>query len=139
MLVAFAGAMTGLVTSDDLVGLYVFWELTTVFSYLRVGHNPTFSANRRAALTALIVTTPGGLAMLTGIVLLAERYDTYSLSGVLYRASASGVGSGLVITAVILLLIGGCLNRPWSPSISGFWGPWPRRLRSAPTYPPPPW
>ncbi len=33
MLLAFAGAMTGLVTSDDLIGLYVFWELTTVFSY----------------------------------------------------------------------------------------------------------
>ncbi len=79
VLVAFAGAMTGLVTSDDLIGLYVFWELTTVFSYLLVGHNPTFSANRRAALTALIVTTVGGLAMLTGIVLLAVRYDTYSL------------------------------------------------------------
>ena len=52
VLVAFAGAMTGLVTSDDLIGLYVFWELTTVFSYLLVGHNPNFSANRRAALTA---------------------------------------------------------------------------------------
>jgi multicomponent Na+:H+ antiporter subunit A len=106
VLVAFAGAMTGLVTSDDLIGLYVFWELTTVFSYLLVGHNPNFSANRRAALTALIVTTVGGLAMLTGIVLLAVRYDTYSLSDVLERAAVSGVGSGLVITAVILLLVG---------------------------------
>ena len=74
VLLAFAGAMTGLVTSDDLIGLYVFWELTTVFSYLLVGHNPRFAANRRAALTALIVTTFGGLAMLTGIVLLGVRY-----------------------------------------------------------------
>ncbi len=106
VLVAFAGAMTGLVTSDDLIGLYVFWELTTVFSYLLVGHNPTFSANRRAALTALIVTTVGGLAMLTGIVLLAVRFDTYSLSGVLAGASASGVRSPLVVTATILLLVG---------------------------------
>ena len=47
-------------------------ELTTVFSYLLVGHNPTFTANRRAALTALIVTTFGGLAMLVGIVLLTR-------------------------------------------------------------------
>ena len=44
--------------------------------------------------------------MLTGIVLLAVRYDTYSLSGVMEAAAASGVGSGLVITAVILLLVG---------------------------------
>ena len=106
VLVAFAGAMLGLVTSDDLIGLYVFWELTTVFSYLLVGHNPAFAANRRAALTALIVTTFGGLAMLVGIVLLAVRYDTYSLSRVLEGAAASGVDSPLVVAAVLLLLVG---------------------------------
>lgn len=106
VLVAFAGAMLGLVTSDDLIGFYVFWELTTVFSYLLVGHNPAFAANRRAALTALIVTTFGGLAMLVGIVLLAVRYDTYSLSGVLAGAAASGVGSPLVVVAALLLLVG---------------------------------
>ncbi|SDT12629.1 multisubunit sodium/proton antiporter, MrpA subunit /multisubunit sodium/proton antiporter, MrpB subunit [Friedmanniella luteola] len=106
VLVAFAGAMTGLVTSDDLIGLYVFWELTTVFSYLLVGHNPTFAANRRAALTALVVTTTGGLAMLVGIVLLAVRYDSYSLSRVLEGAAASGVDSPLVVVAVLLVLVG---------------------------------
>ena len=106
VLLAFAGAMMGLVTSDDLIGLYVFWELTTVFSYLLVGHNPTFTANRRAALTALIVTTFGGLAMLVGIVLLAVRYDNYSLSGVMAGAAASGVDSPLVVVAVLLLLVG---------------------------------
>ncbi|GAA1840991.1 Na+/H+ antiporter subunit A [Microlunatus capsulatus] len=106
VLVAFAGAMMGLVTSDDLIALYVFWELTTVFSYLLVGHNPAFAANRRAALTALIVTTFGGLAMLVGIVLLAVRYDSYSLSRVLEGAAASGVDSPLVVTAVLLLLVG---------------------------------
>ena len=106
VLLAFAGAMTGLVTSDDLIGLYVFWELTTVFSYLLVGHNPRFAANRRAALTALMVTTFGGLAMLTGIVLLGVRYVTFSLSGVLAAAAATGVGSAYVVTAVVLLLVG---------------------------------
>ena len=39
--VAFAGAMLGLVLADDLLLLYVFWELTTVFSYLLIGHDPT--------------------------------------------------------------------------------------------------
>ncbi len=106
VMVAFAGVMIGLVTSDDLIGLYVFWELTTVFSYLLVGHNPTFPANRRAALTALIVTTFGGLAMLVGIVLLSVRYHTYSLSRVLEGAAATGVDHPLVIVAVILLLLG---------------------------------
>ena len=46
--------------------LYVFWELTTVFSYLLIGHDPAERANRRAAMQALIVTTFGGLAMLVG-------------------------------------------------------------------------
>ena len=68
LLVAFAGAMLGLVASDDLVVLYVFWELTTVFSYLMIGHDSSRRANRAAATTALIVTTTGGLAMLVGIV-----------------------------------------------------------------------
>ncbi|GAA1431673.1 Na+/H+ antiporter subunit A [Microlunatus lacustris] len=106
VLVAFAGAMMGLVTSDDLIALYVFWELTTVFSYLLVGHNPAFAANRRAALTALIVTTFGGLSMLVGVVLLAVRYDSFSLSRVLEGAAASGVDSPLVVVAVLLLLVG---------------------------------
>jgi multicomponent Na+:H+ antiporter subunit A len=106
VLIAFAGAMLGLVTSDDLIGLYIFWELTTVFSYLLVGHKPTFTANRRAALTALVVTTFGGLAMLVGIVLLAVRYDSYSLSQVVADAAGSGVDSPLVVVAILLLMIG---------------------------------
>src|SRR4029453_9802155 len=46
--VPFAGAMLGLVISDDLVVMYVFWELTTVFSYLLIGHDPTARPRRRA-------------------------------------------------------------------------------------------
>ena len=60
LLTAFAAAMLGLVTVDNLVVLYLFWELTTVFSYLLIGYGPTRQANRSAALTALIVTTTGG-------------------------------------------------------------------------------
>src|SRR5689334_10317698 len=46
--VGFAGAMLGLVISDNLILLYVFWELTTVFSYLLIGHDPASQAGRRA-------------------------------------------------------------------------------------------
>ena len=70
---AFAGAMLGLVLTDNFLVLYVFWELTTVFSYLLIGHNPASSTNRRAAMQALIVTTFGGLAMLIGIIALGRR------------------------------------------------------------------
>ena len=140
VLVAFAGAMLGLVTSDDLIGLYVFWELTTVFSYLLVGHNPTFAANRRAALTALIVTTFGGLAMLVGIVLLAVRYDTFSLSRVLDgRGGRAGSTPRWWWRRSCCCWSARCRSRPWCRSTSGFPGRWPRRPRSARTCTPPPW
>ena len=140
VLLAFAGAMMGLVTSDDLIVLYVFWELTTVFSYLLVGHNPTFTANRRAALTALIVTTFGGLAMLVGIVLLAVRYDNYSLSGVMAGAAASGVDSAHSSSwRSCCCWSARCRSRPWCRSTSGCPGRWPLRPRSAPTCTPRQW
>lgn len=105
LLVAFAGAMLGLVTADDLIVLYVFWELTTVFSYLLVGHYPTRNANRRAALTALLVTTFGGLAMLIGIIMIGTRAGSYALSEILADPGRLG-GGPLVVVAVILLLVG---------------------------------
>ncbi len=69
---AFAGSMLGLVLARNLLLIYVFWELTTVFSFVLIGHNPERRANRRAAVNALIVTTFGGLAMLVGFVMLGE-------------------------------------------------------------------
>ena len=69
-LVAFSGAMFGLVVSDNMLVLYVFWELTTVLSFLLVGHYAERASSRTAAVQALLVTTAGGLAMLVGIVIL---------------------------------------------------------------------
>lgn len=105
LLLAFAGAMLGLVTADDVIMLYVYWELTTVFSYLLVGHNPTRSANRGAALTALMVTTFGGLAMLTGLIILGVRADTFSLSTILADPQVARSGAVGAI-AVVLVLVG---------------------------------
>ena len=81
ILTIFAGTMLGLVTADNLVVLYIFWELTTIFSYLLIAHDPTRRANRGAAQTALIVTTTGGLAMLVGIVALWQTSGTLSHAG----------------------------------------------------------
>jgi multicomponent Na+:H+ antiporter subunit A len=107
VLLAFAGAMLGLVTADDLIMVYVFWELTTIFSYLLIGHNPVNSANRRAAMTALIVTTVGGLAMLVGILMVGETAGSYQLSDVLAMADAgTGLTGSAVSVAVVLILVG---------------------------------
>ncbi|WP_336205289.1 Na+/H+ antiporter subunit A [Nonomuraea sp. LPB2021202275-12-8] len=90
IMVAFAGAMLGLVIADDLLLLYVFWELTTVFSYLLIGYDPQSRASRRAAMQALIITTCGGLAMLAGFVVIGEAAGTYRISAIVADPPAIG-------------------------------------------------
>ncbi|WP_445398466.1 Na+/H+ antiporter subunit A [Streptomyces sp. LE64] len=102
-LLAFAGAMLGLVLADDLVVLYVFWELTTVFSYLLIGHDSERKQNRRSALQALTVTTLGGLAMLVGFLMLGQEAGTYRISELL---AAPPADSATVSTAIALVLLG---------------------------------
>lgn len=102
VLVAFVAAMLGLVLSDDLLLLYVFWELTTVFSFLLVGHDPTRRAARQAALQALVVTTFGGLAMLVGALTVGQSAGTYRISELI----AAPQSSTAVSIGVLLLLVG---------------------------------
>jgi multicomponent Na+:H+ antiporter subunit A len=100
--VAFAGAMFGLVVSDDLILLYIFWELTTVFSYLLIGHDPARRAGRRAAMQALLVTTFGGLAMLIGFLMLGRHAGSHRWSVVAENLP----GGGYLATAGVLILLG---------------------------------
>ncbi|MDV3125673.1 Na+/H+ antiporter subunit A [Mycobacterium sp. 21AC1] len=101
-LVAFSGAMFGLVVSDNMLVLYVFWETTTVLSFLLVGHYAERATSRRAATQALLVTTFGGLAMLVGIVVLGNMAGTYLLSE-LIAAPPTGAAASI---GVALILIG---------------------------------
>jgi multicomponent Na+:H+ antiporter subunit A len=101
-LVAFSGAMFGLVVSDNMLVLYVFWEITTVLSFLLVGHYAERATSRRAAVQALLVTTAGGLAMLAGIVILGHAAGTFLLSE-LVASPPSGVA---VAVGVALVLVG---------------------------------
>ncbi|MFI7446424.1 Na+/H+ antiporter subunit A [Nonomuraea sp. NPDC049714] len=94
---AFAGAMLGLVTADDLLLLYVFWELTTVASYLLIGQDPLSRASRRGGMQALIVTTLGGLAMLAGFVAIGEAAGTYRISEIVARPPAGGLAVPLAL------------------------------------------
>lgn len=99
-LVLFAGAMAGLVTADNLLLLFVFWELTSVMSYLLIGFDDESAGARASALQALLVTGIGGLAMLAGLVILAEAGGSYLLSDLLASPPSGGVvgvGLGLVL------------------------------------------
>ncbi|ROR64668.1 Na+/H+ antiporter subunit A [Agrococcus jenensis] len=104
LLTGFAASMLLLVLSDDLIVLTVGWELTTVFSYLLVGLNHRSASNRRAAQTALIVTTVGGLAMLTGIMLLESQTGTFSLAATLAdppRTTTAAWGAALMVVGAL--------------------------------------
>ena len=100
VLLAFAGAMYGLVLTDDVVVLIMLWEVTSVLSYLLIGYYHARSASRRAALQALLVTTLGGLVMLIGVVLVVVQADTSSLSAIL-----ADPPTGTVVDIAVLLLL----------------------------------
>lgn len=106
VLVGFAGAMLGLVTSENLIQLYVFWELTTVFSYLLIGYYTERATSRRAAMKAILVTSFGGLAMLAGIVLLGNAAGTFELTAIL-----ASPPEGTVVTVAIGLILMGAVTK----------------------------
>ena len=106
VLLAFAGAMYGLVLTDDLVVLVMFWETTSILSYLLIGYYNRRAASRRAALQALLVTTLGGLVMLIGVVLLVVDAGTSSISTILADAP-----TGPVVDAALVLLLVGALSK----------------------------
>lgn len=117
-LTAFAGAMVGLVLSDDVILLYVFWELTTVTSYLLVGLSDEEKESRRAAMQALLVTTFGGLAMLVGLIVLAQAAGTTRLSEIV-----ASPPTGPTVTGALVLVLVGALTKsaqvpfhPWLPA-----------------------
>ncbi|MGZ4662462.1 MAG: Na+/H+ antiporter subunit A, partial [Arthrobacter sp.] len=111
-LLTFAGAMFGLVTADDLLLLFIFWELTTILSYLLIGFARTRLAARRSALQALMVTTAGGLAMLVGLIMLGTAAGTYRISGILEQAPALAAGtSGAMVSAAVVLILVGAITK----------------------------
>jgi multicomponent K+:H+ antiporter subunit A len=82
-LLAFMGAMQGLVLSGNLIQLVVFWELTSLFSFLLIGYWTQNKLAREGARMALTVTATGGLALLVGMVLLGQIVGSYDLQTVL--------------------------------------------------------
>jgi multicomponent Na+:H+ antiporter subunit A len=76
----FMAAMLGVVLSDHLISLFLFWELTSFSSFFLIGFNFREKASRDSALTALAITGGGGLIMLSGFVILAELAGTYFIS-----------------------------------------------------------
>ncbi|MDL1872766.1 putative monovalent cation/H+ antiporter subunit A [Deltaproteobacteria bacterium PRO3] len=104
-LLAFLGAMLGLVLADNLFLLFVFWELTSVTSYLLIGFDHEREASREAALQALLVTGLGGLAMFAGLILLGQMGGAWSFHELASRGAALREHP-LYLPALLLVLAG---------------------------------
>ncbi len=108
-LLFFELSMLGLVAADDLITLFVFWELTTVSSYLLIGFDHANETARRNAWQALLVTGGGGLALLAGFLLLAAAGNASTLTGLL--AAADGVRGHPHYAAILILVLLGAFTK----------------------------
>jgi multicomponent K+:H+ antiporter subunit A len=105
LLLGFMGAMLGVVTSGNLIQLVVFWELTSVFSFLLIGYWYHRRDARRGARMAFTVTATGGLSLLAAVLLVGAIVGSHDLDVVL--ASGDLVrGDPLYPLALGLLLVG---------------------------------
>ncbi|UYZ07940.1 putative monovalent cation/H+ antiporter subunit A [Agrobacterium salinitolerans] len=108
-LLLFMGAMLGVVVSDSLLMLFVFWELTSITSFLLIGFDHERAASRRAALQALVVTGGGGLLLLAGLIFIWDISGMTQLS-MLVRGGDVLRDSPFYLAA-LLLILGGAFTK----------------------------
>lgn len=108
-LLAFMASMLGLVLADNVITLFVFWELTTVTSYLLIGFDHASAKARRSALQALLVTGGGGLALLAGLILLGNVAGSFELSTIL--ADPDVVRDSALYLPILLLVLAGAFTK----------------------------
>ncbi|MFD1031989.1 Na+/H+ antiporter subunit A [Metaplanococcus flavidus] len=104
-LLMFMTAMLGVVQSDHLISLYLFWELTSISSFLLIGYWYTRDRSRFGALKSMMITVFGGLMMLGGFVLLGIMGDTYSIRELISLAPEMATHD-FFIWALVLILLG---------------------------------
>ncbi|MCL4108761.1 UNVERIFIED_CONTAM: hypothetical protein GTU68_049102 [Idotea baltica] len=104
-LLLFQGAMVGIVLSDNILLLLVFWELTSLSSFLLIGYWKHLPAGRQGARMALTVTGMGGLAMIGGMLILGQIVGSYDLSVILQNRDLIQADP-LYVPALILILLG---------------------------------
>ncbi len=104
-LLLFQGAMLGIVLSDNILLLLIFWELTSLSSFLLIGYWKHLPEGRQGARMALAVTGAGGLAMIAGMLILGNIAGSYNLTDILAQGEAIRA-SEWYLPALILILLG---------------------------------
>ncbi|MBR0651222.1 monovalent cation/H+ antiporter subunit A [Roseomonas terrae] len=108
-LLAFMGAMTGVVISGNLIQLAFFWELTSLFSFLLIGYWHHLAAARDGARMALTITATGGLSLFAGILVLGHIVGSYDLDAVL--AAGDRIREHALYLPALLLIVLGALTK----------------------------
>jgi multicomponent Na+:H+ antiporter subunit A len=124
LMVLFMAAMLGLATAQDLLLLFVFWDLTAIASYLLIGFDRQHREARLSALMALLVTGVSAVLLLIGILVLRAEFGTTSIPALLERAD----GGRAVTLAGTLIAVGALAKSAQAPL--HFWLP---RAMAAPT------
>ena len=105
----FMGSMLGIVLADNLITLFLFWELTSITSYLLIGFDHESEDARAAALQALLLTSGGGLALLAGFLLLGHVGGTMEISALL--RSGAVIRSDPLYPSIVLLVVTGAFTK----------------------------
>ncbi len=104
-LLLFMGSMLGVVLSDNLMVLYVFWELTSISSFLLIAFWYHRKKSRYGAQKSLLITVSGGIAMLAGFIMLYVMTNTFSVREIIATIS-DYTGNSLFVPAMVLVLLG---------------------------------
>lgn len=108
-LLLFMASMLGLVLSDNLFTLFIFWELTSFTSFLLIGFNHEDSKSRRSAIQALLVTFGGGLALMAGFVLMGLAGGSLEISDLLAKGDL--LREHAFYLPVIILILAGAFTK----------------------------
>lgn len=108
-LLAFQAAMLGLVLADNIISMFVFWELTSITSYFLIGFDHHRKVARDSALQALLVTGGGGLALLAGLIMMALVGGSMDLSTLLN--SGDVFREHALYVPILLLLLAGAFTK----------------------------
>ncbi|MEI2384606.1 putative monovalent cation/H+ antiporter subunit A [Breoghania sp. JC706] len=101
----FMGSMLGVVTGSNLITMFIFWELTSITSFLLIGFDHLRAASRRAAMQALVVTGGGGLALLAGFLMIIHATGVNEMGDVIASGDTLRE-SALYLPILIMVLLG---------------------------------
>ncbi|ODR94808.1 cation:proton antiporter [Methyloceanibacter superfactus] len=108
-LLMFQGAMVGIVLSDNILLMLVFWELTSLTSFLLIGYWRHLPESRQGARMALIVTGGGGLSLIAGMLMLGHIAGSYEITEILQRGEI--IRSSPLLVPTLLLILGGAFTK----------------------------